>query len=128
MSKGKVYHHEEIEEEEEEEIDLGFEEEEEIVVSVPYKNAQTEEQFEINRLTRKVADLKQELKRLKKELDWANECGNKWSNDLEEQREENRLLRKKQKKQSTEFIALLTNTGKSEFTIDWLKKEFLKKE
>jgi len=38
------------------------------------------------------------------------------------------IILKKQKKQIPEFIALLTNTGKSEFTLDWLKKEFLKKE
>ena len=135
MSKGKVYHHEEIEEEEEEDIDLGFEEEEEPVIPYPYKQPQTEEQFEINRLTHEAFDLKQNNKQLKKELEWANKCSNDYSNQSEERwqeiqklQSENTLLRQKQKKQIPEFIRLLFNTGKSEFTLEWLTKELLKKE
>ena len=127
MSKGKVYHHEEIEEEEEEDIDLGFEEEEELVVSVPYKKPQTDDQYEINRLTSKVAELKQEIKRIKKELERANESSEHWADAWADVSNDLISLRRKQEKQVPEFIALLTNTGKSEFTLDWLKKTILKK-
>ena len=101
MSKGKVYHHEEIEEEEEEDIDLGFEEEEEIVTPNPYKNPQTEEQCEINRLTQKVADKDREIMRLKKDLEWANKCSNDYSNESEERWQEIQKLKKQIKYQVT---------------------------
>ena len=135
MSKGKVCPHEEIEEEEEEEIDLGKEEEEEEIIANPYKHPQTEEQCEINRLTQKVGELNQKNKRLQKDLDWANKCSMDESNKSEERwqeiqklKSENTEIRRKQKQQIPEFIRFLYNSRKSEFTLDWLVNQLLKRE